>query len=134
MTVPVRIQRRRVKGFDMQAVSLAANGRAARYVGRGTVFGNLTPCTRHGCTRRPCGCCEPFRCCLDDFTEYLNSGLEGRPSRSGQLRIALDAQQGYPRRTAMIDALPTLRGLNLACWCPLDRPCHADILLEVVNR
>ena len=26
-----------------------------------------------------------------------------------------------------------LRGLNLACWCPLDQPCHADILLELAN-
>lgn len=26
-----------------------------------------------------------------------------------------------------------LRGKNLACWCPLDRPCHADVLLEVAN-
>jgi len=26
-----------------------------------------------------------------------------------------------------------LRGKNLACWCPLDKPCHADILLEVAN-
>ena len=26
--------------------------------------------------------------------------------------------------------LPELRGKNLACWCPLDRPCHADILLR----
>lgn len=27
-----------------------------------------------------------------------------------------------------------LRGLDLACWCPLDQPCHADVLLEVANR
>jgi hypothetical protein len=27
-----------------------------------------------------------------------------------------------------------LRGKNLACWCPLDQPCHADVLLELVNR
>ena len=26
-----------------------------------------------------------------------------------------------------------LRGKNLACWCPLDQPCHADILLEIAN-
>lgn len=26
-----------------------------------------------------------------------------------------------------------LRGKNLACWCPLDKPCHADVLLELVN-
>lgn len=27
-----------------------------------------------------------------------------------------------------------LRGKNLACWCPLDQPCHADVLLEVANE
>lgn len=26
-----------------------------------------------------------------------------------------------------------LEGFNLACWCPLDRRCHADILLELAN-
>lgn len=27
-----------------------------------------------------------------------------------------------------------LRGRDLACWCPLDAPCHADVLLELANR
>lgn len=26
-----------------------------------------------------------------------------------------------------------LRGKNLACWCKLDEPCHADVLLELAN-
>jgi hypothetical protein len=26
-----------------------------------------------------------------------------------------------------------LHGKNLACWCPLDGPCHADVLLEIAN-
>jgi hypothetical protein len=26
-----------------------------------------------------------------------------------------------------------LRGKDLACWCPLDAPCHADVLLEIAN-
>jgi Domain of unknown function (DUF4326) len=26
-----------------------------------------------------------------------------------------------------------LKGWNLGCWCPLDRPCHADVLLELAN-
>ena len=26
-----------------------------------------------------------------------------------------------------------LSGKNLACWCPLDKPCHADVLLEVAR-
>lgn len=29
--------------------------------------------------------------------------------------------------------LTELRGKNLACWCPLDQPCHADVLLELAN-
>lgn len=30
--------------------------------------------------------------------------------------------------------LARLAGKNLACWCPLDQPCHADVLLEIANR
>lgn len=26
-----------------------------------------------------------------------------------------------------------LRGKNLACWCKLGAPCHADVLLELAN-
>lgn len=26
-----------------------------------------------------------------------------------------------------------LRGRDLACWCRLDQPCHADVLLELAN-
>jgi hypothetical protein len=26
-----------------------------------------------------------------------------------------------------------LRGKHLACWCRLDQPCHADVLLEIAN-
>ena len=26
-----------------------------------------------------------------------------------------------------------LAGKNLACWCPLDQPCHADVLLRIAN-
>ena len=27
-----------------------------------------------------------------------------------------------------------LAGHDLACWCPLDQPCHADVLLELANE
>lgn len=27
-----------------------------------------------------------------------------------------------------------LRGKNLACFCSLDQPCHADVLLEIANE
>ena len=26
-----------------------------------------------------------------------------------------------------------LRGKNLACWCPLEAPCHAELLLRIAN-
>lgn len=29
--------------------------------------------------------------------------------------------------------IANLRGKNLACWCALDKPCHADVLLELAN-
>jgi hypothetical protein len=26
-----------------------------------------------------------------------------------------------------------LKGRDLACYCPLDEPCHADVLIEIAN-
>lgn len=31
------------------------------------------------------------------------------------------------------DVVRELRGRDLACWCPPDEPCHADVLLAVAN-
>ena len=31
------------------------------------------------------------------------------------------------------DVVKHLRGKNLACWCPADGPCHADVLLAIAN-
>ena len=39
--------------------------------------------------------------------------------------------QADPARVA--DVRAELRGVDLACWCPLDEPCHADVLLRVAN-
>jgi hypothetical protein len=39
--------------------------------------------------------------------------------RSGRLRVE--------------EARDELRGADLACWCPLGGPCHAEVLLEVAN-
>jgi len=30
--------------------------------------------------------------------------------------------------------LEPLRGKDLMCFCPLDQPCHADVLLEYANE
>lgn len=125
-TTPHRVQRRRTKGWRMPENTL--------YVGRGTIFGNPVVCTPHGCELKPCGCCPEYRCCVKVFREYVTSGIEKRDSRTGSLSIAIDGYDGYPRRNELVRRLPELRGKNLACWCSLDRPCHADILLEVANK
>lgn len=30
--------------------------------------------------------------------------------------------------------LDPLIGKDLACWCPLDKPCHADVLLKILKE
>lgn len=32
------------------------------------------------------------------------------------------------------DVKRELRGRDLACYCPLEEPCHADVLLAVANE
>jgi hypothetical protein len=36
-------------------------------------------------------------------------------------------------RVSVEDVLCELKGRDLACWCPLDGPCHADVLIEIAN-
>lgn len=52
-------------------------------------------------------------------------GREGAIERYRQHLNALLAAGGLD--------LDVLRGRNLACWCPLDQPCHADVLLALAN-
>lgn len=37
-------------------------------------------------------------------------------------------------REKLKSRLPELRGKDLACFCPLDQPCHADVLLRLANK
>ena len=39
----------------------------------------------------------------------------------------------HARRQLIHANLHTLRGHDLACWCKLRTPCHADVLLEIAN-
>lgn len=82
-----------------------------------------------------------------------NTVYVGRPTRWGnpfkvdsymtpmctltQYRLWLAGKKGTGggglRRLAVLSHVAELRGKNLACWCPLDQPCHADVLLEIAN-
>jgi len=45
----------------------------------------------------------------------------------------LKAELRDPQDRALLDRLDELRGRDLACWCDLDQPCHADVLLHFAN-
>ena len=52
---------------------------------------------------------------------------------TGQPMTRADAVARY-RASVAGRNLTELRGKDLACWCPLDQPCHADVLLDLANR
>ena len=59
------------------------------------------------------------------FREWLGPSQQGRDWWHGP--------ESDRRRATILSNLADLRGKNLACWCPLDAPCHADVLLEIAN-
>jgi hypothetical protein len=42
-------------------------------------------------------------------------------------------KNSLPGQKLKYEDIAELRGRNLACWCALNKPCHADVLLEIVN-
>lgn len=46
---------------------------------------------------------------------------------------AYPSRQGRFTRVTAEQVRLNLRGKDLACWCPLDQPCHADVLLAIAN-
>ena len=76
-------------------------------------------------------------------TVYVGRGTKwGPPWVSGhfwwaddQARAAVDVYRDtIVRRLESNPSLLTpLRGKHLACWCALDQPCHAEVLLEMAN-
>lgn len=115
--MPKRIQLSRRKGWRMpeNTVSVARPGK----------FGNpfkVNECREAGFvgtdTEIATRCVEAFRVWAD--TIYWRNNWQGEESKKA--------------RALLLAGLPTLRGKNLACWCKLDQPCHADVLLELANR
>jgi hypothetical protein len=65
----------------------------------------------------------------------------GNPFKIDETTSRAEAIERYARALASgqlpftsSDVVRELAGHDLACWCPLDVPCHADVLLEVANR
>lgn len=104
---PQRIQRRRTKGWRMPENTV--------YVGRGTEWGN------------------PFR--VGRQTEHLaHLGELTREQAVELFALHIGPMGSFEYDSATMQRLRRLAGKNLACWCPLDQPCHADVLLELANE
>lgn len=106
-----RIQRQRTKGWRMPA--------GAVYVGRPTRWGNPFTLGEASAQLDVDGWlikCDGSRA---DAVSAFNAWLTDR------MAVGL---------IVLTEWLAALRGRDLACWCPLDQPCHADVLLELANR
>ena len=100
----------------------------AVYVGRGSKWGNQITFRRV-----PGG---KYEICEIYQGELISEGLPLADSAEEARRRVVDFYTGLmdnamPQTHAKIKA--ELAGKNLACWCPLDQPCHADVLLEIAN-
>ena len=102
---PIRVQLRRTKGWRMPPDTVK--------VDRSTKWGNPFRLDRDGDRAE----------CVRLFQRLLNADapLLGYPASE---QVAL--------LHCIHEQADQLRGRNLACWCPLDGPCHADVLLAFV--
>lgn len=63
---------------------------------------------------------------------YVGRGTKwGNPWRIEDGMSASGAVWRYS--DAIYEIRAELAGHDLMCWCSLDQPCHADILLEIAN-
>jgi hypothetical protein len=118
---PKRIQRKRTKGWRMPE--------GAVYVGRPTKWGNRFRVGGHYLR----GANREFGALgvAVIFTEAADGHQTQRYTTIATTTEAVAWFRWYLER-CHID-VSSLRGKDLACWCRLDQPCHADVLLEVAN-
>jgi len=111
---PLRIQRRRVKGWRMPegAVSVTRPGR----------WGNpFTVSSEYRCAATKE---EAAVLCVRCFRDWLYGG------ELSEWWLEAYRDQWFWMRAN----LHRLHVVRLACYCPLDRPCHADVLAEFAAK
>ena len=109
MARPKRIQLRRTKGWRMPVTAVK--------VDRSTKWGNPFVVGEDG-TRAEC---------VALFRQLLTED-KVPPAMPFAKRLRTQDARAYIRAH-----LDQLRGHDLACWCSLDQPCHADVLLDLAN-
>lgn len=74
---------------------------------------------------------------VDRSTRWGNPYQAGTDGDGDRAKL-VDLFRAYlerPEQAELVTAIQSeLAATDLACWCPLDGPCHADVLLEVANR
>lgn len=80
----------------------------------------------------------------ENTVKVCRPGPFGNPYKVGDPGIKTNADAktaffNFTWRTSQGIALSSrasreLRGKNLACWCALGSPCHADVLLQIANE
>ena len=70
-------------------------------------------------------------------TVWGNPYVVGSELMNGEMLTAEKAVELYEQHLAdnfsERDIRHCLHGKDLACWCALDEPCHADVLLRIAN-
>lgn len=124
--MPKRIQRKRTKGWKMPPNTV--------YVGRGSAWGNPfivgEPSGVFPEGTGAHGKAETLipALTLDQCIEFYQNAVEGflKPEM-------YPAGHDFSNKHRPHGNLFLLRGKNLMCWCDLDKPCHADVLLKLAN-
>lgn len=126
MDRPIRIQRKRTKGWRMPPNTV--------YVGRPTKWGNPHSGARWDDAEWDLGPYPTWAACVVDlYRRHLADEPVFMRWYRGTVNGALSQMTGDAARARVLECLPTLRSKNLACWCAIDQPCHADVLLELAN-
>lgn len=116
-----RIQRRRTKGFKLSS----PDGRPVVCVTRPGPWGN--PFKGPHAVRL-------FKLMVGRRWAELERRLRAWEPSLTDLQFLMLMMEFQMRAHWIQQNLHTLRGKTIACWCGLDKPCHADALIEELRR
>lgn len=80
---------------------------------------------------RPSKWGNPWRAAKAREAGFLGTEAQLHEMCVAMFRNAMIAK--LPEVARITASLHELRGRDLACWCALDQPCHADVLLALAN-
>lgn len=120
---PLRIKRSRVKGFNLQEYSKSLNGLECVVVSRPSKWGNPYQIMKDE---------ESKTFCVWQVFKGSQVLIAWAIPEKMALELALEKYRQYIEKHINYGNLKIeeLKGKNLACFCSLSSPCHADILLE----